>query len=774
MLAALVLTGCKKEMYHNTFLAVAEPTAESRDSKTELVDESVVVWKGGDQISVRTTTQTKQYMAEFSNENASSKAVFETEAQEDKYNGDSKFIALFPYSENDDLGTGDDENTHVVVDIPQSQTYVNDNTFGGTALPMVAYGGVNDGSISRIQFHNLAGLVRLQLCSDEAKSLSSISFQTTGQNYISGGFEVMNFRTNNPTLTPNTTGKGARPSNTLTIDFSESSCTLGSEPKTFYVPLPAQAGDVSYSIMMTVNAGGQSVQKSFTVPIRRNAITKMPVLRITSWENGGSTEATIAGNGTKERPFLIYTVADLKKVRDVFNTRTESLNGKEIWNEKCYFHIMTSTIVLTKDNWPTTASVTRGAMQFNGHLVYNATQNSANPGIENSSEVPLFYSISEGSTVTGLTVRGNLIISTSQDRTFSPFCLTNNGEIKNCHVSRSASYVMDYDGENINDDGGVLVGVGGICVTNSSTGKIKNCGCASTLVGPDVAGICLDNQGSIKDCYAASPMLVFGTGNTGLSVCSIRAAGVCYKNGGTINGCYFAANSAHPIDASWGGIAYYNAGDITNCYIATSGVMQSNTSVGGIVHTMTAGTLDYCRNDADVMYVLGGSAGLGGIVNTLNGANAEVRNCIRYSSTGTFNCVSGPLGGVVALLNAGKVYNSAFYGDMSRASVPQKGAFVGRMQAGTIANCYAIQTPALGPNTAFVGSKAETNCTIAHCYGQIATTGVELYDEVDNILEALNGWTAPAASTYFQWDGTTTTPPILNPNKYISTSKRRR
>ena len=796
LLVALTLAGCKKEMVKCSFLAEAEPTADSKgDAKTQLNSESVVTWTSGDEITVRSLDQTGSVVATFSTGGAidseDPKAIFTAEVETKyTYDGNTRFIALFPHSEKNDLGKG--ESPTVYIDIPTEQDYVNDNTFGNTALPMVAYGGTKDGDISRILFHNLAGMVRIQLYSQEEKNLTSITFEEISGKYISGNFEVNDYQTSSPSVTPcENTGNENKPKNTLKINF-DNNCTLKStELKTFYLPLPAQKvqnNEVEYSIKMTVNAGSSRFVKSFTVPIRRNGTTKLPALNITSWNNdgtgNGSANPTLAGNGTIERPFLIYSVDDLKLVRDIFNGNGQ-LNGVDIKNGKYHFRIVRSDIELTQDNWPVeSATTTRGAISFNGYLTYGANQTSSDPGIGNSSDVPLFYSISDGSSVIGLTVRGDKTIFTDDPVQYSPFCFINNGNITNCHVSRTSTYVIEYDGEPTN---ATQVGLAGLCVTNSNTGKISGCGCGATLVANNVGGICLQNNGIIQDCYASSPMKVYTIGSNTTTICAARAGGICYNHeSGTITGCYFAANSAQAIETSWGGIAYYlSAGQITNCYIASSGVMQSYTSVGGIVHTMTGGKLDYCRNDADVINVLGGTSGLGGIVNTLNGDNAEVRNCIRYSPTGTFHCSVGPIGGVVALLNAGKVYNSAFYGDMSRSSVAQKGAFVSRMQGGTIANCYALQTTDLGPNTVFVGNMAESGCTIAHCYGQIETTGVELYD-ADEIKDNLNGWPSATGAgwpgtgdTYRQWVQTTTNdvpnpPQLTTQENYLSTPGKRR
>lgn len=774
ILGVLYLAGCKKDLVTNTIMAEAEEA--SNDSKTEMLNESLVVWQDGDEITIRSLSGTTTTKATFNYASGKgNEALFETEPIGEKYTTKTEYIALFPHRE-DEYGIalnnlGDGSTPTVTIDLATEQEYAGDNTFGSKACPMVAYGGFVQNDLSRILFHNLAGVVRIQLrdATSSNKTLQSIEFLSIGDTPlpVAGKFSVKNYEGYDPYLTP----VDGQTSNTVTITFNDNAPTLGNALSTFYLAVPAKKGDAQYGFQMTVNAtDGSKMVKQFTVPVRRNALVKLPALNITSWENQGTATATIAGNGTADRPFLIYTTQDLIIVRNAFN-KDRYLNGVDLSLGTSHFRIMTNKIVLNPEGdnkWPTD-DATRGGIDFKGHMYNYANQSVSDLGIVNNTDVPIFHSIGANSSVSGLIVRGTCTTTNENGNMFSPLCLTNNGTIMNCRVSSSATYVMNYSGEK-------TVGMAGICVYNSKNATISGCGCGGTLVARRVAGICYQNEGKIMDSYAASPMKVYSGSNE-----SLYAAGICYDNRNIIKSCYFAANASHEVVASWGGIAYLNSGTVMDCYIATSSVMNSSASVGGIVHTMTDGLLDHCWNDADVMNVLNGTEGLGGIVNTLNGATAEVRNCMRYAPTGTFECESGPIGGVVAKMVKGYVYNCAFYGDMSLAEVSQKGAFVGNMLGGTIANCYGLQNTAFGIDTPpFYGSKA-SSATVSHCYGHTAVTDeVAVYD-ASTITGLLNDWkmypdnTPIATNTYRQWVQTNGNPPqITTQNAYLPTTTKRR
>lgn len=761
MLVALLFAGCSKEKSQVLFLAESEAPA-GQDAKTQLRDERFILWEEGDEISFRSLDENDAVRARFKlvSTDSSTKAVFESyrDLSEKNYNSNTQYLALYPYSKNNILGSGNPV-SGVFIDIPAEQPYVGDETFGRTAMPMVAYGGTyseTSGPYTRLLFHNLAGIVRIQMnnATGEDVQLQTITFSS--DQGLAGKFEVVNPDKHDPYLK-----KASGTSNTLTISFAGTRFTLGSDLKTFYIPLPAQnVGNIVYNIKMTVTTtDGKSMNVNFTAPIRRNGLTKMPALNITEWARNGAT-VSLAGNGTIDRPFLIYTWQDLVKVRNAFNN-AGSINGVNLSTASpsdLNFRIMRNDIVLQSEyeiDGQKVEGWTGQGIAFRGVMTYGANQSVADPGIANNTDVPLFLSIASGSSVIGIPVRGTSTQSFQGiGAFFSPFCTTNEGTISNCRVSNSARFVM-------NTDGIGTVGLAGLCVTNNGT--IENCGCGGTLKAPNVAGICYTNQGTIKGCYASSPMKVFVT-ESNIDKSSSYAAGICFNNQGTIEGCYFAANSSHLISASWGGIAYNNSATITNCYIASSGVMYSTTSVGGVVHTMTGGTLDYCRNESDVMNVTAGVNGLGGIVNTLSGG--VVRNCIRHSS-GSFTCAAGPKGGFVATMTGTpEVYNCAFYGDMSLSTATKCGAFVGDMQGGTIKNCYGIQS-AIGDAIPFYGDRDASVTTIDSCYSNATSVGITTVTDYSGLDTTLNGnITSLRLSSCHTWvAGTSTVPPTLATSK---------
>ena len=748
MLLALI-TGCTKESSSFRFLAEAETPAGLGDDKTYLENENLVYWETTDTIDAWRVGENTKVPLVFQGGSSNPKAMFLPLDASTKFEGNgTTFVALFPHNNSNSYNGSQPQ-----VVFPSAQGYVDDHTFGHTACPMAAYGGevtgeVMDGEqVVRMVFHNLCGLVRIQLRnSQDAKTLKRIRFTSTDGKKLSGLFNVNSIETYNPYVAATSSARD-------TVSITKIGQTLGNDLLTFYLPLPALSGTLaaSYSITMQVVASDGSqdyfMKKNFTVPIRRNGITMMPSITIDSWgyseSESGSGIIGLAGNGTHERPFLIYTVEDLVKVRDAFK-KSQTLNGVAVTSTNSEFRVMRSDIILTPQNW------TEGISQFRGSFIYAANQNS-NPGIENNTDIPLFESITANGTVQNVVVRGSHSWADATT-SFSPLCRLNEGRMANCRVSDNASYVLS-------DPGTGSVGVAGICVTNSGT--ISGCGCRATLSAPEVAGICLENtaSGKIVACYTSSPMHT----NIGNSYAAY-AAGICYLNVGEVKDCYFASNINAPVATQWGGIVYQNGvgGTVTHCYVDASGIIQSTTSIGGIVHTMTGGVVDNCWNDADLMNVQQGpiTGGLGGIVFSLQGG--EVRNCIRYRPTGSFTCTGqGVVGGCVARMSGDAIVrNCAFYGDMALSSVTVKGTLVGSVSGGTIENTYGWQTAA-GSASNFYGQLAGTP-TLSHCYGQLQQTGVTL-STINNLLDNLNGWSAPTSGVYMKWkSGGNNEPPILD------------
>lgn len=777
LLALLVLlVGCEKETVVHMFRAEMEVPADEEGSKTELINESMVYWQVGDKIDAWCVGGDTKVTLVFKGASSNPVALFESEDNNTniKFGGSGNtFIALFPHDNGNSFNGG---NAKVV--FPAEQDYAGDNTFGTTACPMVAYGDYVDANgVVRLLFHNLCGIVRIQLRSTASTSgmkLKNIQF-ASDNDYLSGPFSVNGHDQYNPYVSA---ASGA----SKTVTISNINKEIGNDLLTFYLVLPAVAGGKNYHLSMRVNAqegdGGQTYQitKVFTANVRRNSITKLPALTIKAWSSsttdGGETSVGLAGNGTQNRPFLIYSAADLVLVRDAFNNQDEShsqINGVMLkQGTPSWFKIMRSDIVLGEGG----TTWENGINGFRGNMIYGANQTSM-PGIENNSGAPIFESIASDGIVDGLVVRGSY--SGTGNASFSPLCNTNHGRITNCRLSDNATYELT----TTSTEG---VGMAGICVTNSSTGIISACGCRATLSATRVAGICLENSGKIVACYASSPMRAVHTTDNGTTYAS-QAAGICFKNSNMVKDCYFASNINMLYPTEWGGIVYRNieGGNVTHCYVDASGIIQSTASIGGIVHKIEGGVIDNCWNDADLMNVQRSNAGgLGGIVYSMEGG--EVRNSIRYRPTGSLTCTgSGVVGGFVARMSGGEVRNCAFYGDLTQSTVQVKGAFVGTISGGTIQNVYGYQTP-IGPSTDFYGQKSG-NPTFSFCYGQTEQNNdIIIPSSNESLLSQLNGnggWTATSANTYMQWidpnTGTSaanTAPPVINQKSYLPLSSQ--
>lgn len=715
LLAGTLATSCQKETLSNINILAVSETADN-PSKTRLKDECFVYWEEDDAITAA-AERYEQFKATFQksydNEGNNMRAIFVPEDKDAKVPTTGNFTALFPF--NTENVIADDT---VQINLAEEQGYRTgkadaDYSFGPTACPMVAYGNYHDteDNIVRMLFHNLSGLVRLHLMSNASGvtevNVTKITVTSKDRN-LSGLFTVKDYKTNAPYLEG-----GSGKSVTITPNGKDG-ISLPAAGLMFYVALPALSGTatVNYQnlelIIDAKNRNGDPIwaSQTFSAPIRRNGITYMPSLTVTAWSAGESnysqTESGISGNGSSARPFLIYTAADLKKLRDLSDGNLP-LNGVALNSTDVYVKIMRSDIKLTDDNWD------KGFDNFKCRMIYSASQASARPGITNNSQHPIFREVS--GIVEGITVRGKFSITAQDDTSkFSPLChtLRAGGKIVNCALGDTSSFSIS---------GGTDKALAGVCVYNYGT--IEGCGCRGRLAAKSIAGICYRNcaDAIVKQCYTASPMQTFVVNRNGEVInASGKAGGIVYENLGTVEDCYMSAN-INKQGTEWGGIVYTNSGTVRQSYLDASGIIQSTKGVGGIVHTMTAGEIDYCWNDADLVDVDAG--GLGGIVNTLSGGT--VHNCFRGRGVGSLTCRGGATGGVVATMRGGTVENCYAYTDMSQSTVSQRGTFVGTINGGTIENCYGISSFVSDDVTKFYGSKG-TDSYFTNCYTNLAVS----------------------------------------------------
>lgn len=753
LLASLLAVSCEKEIQKTMkvdFTATMEqPTG---DSKVYLLNEQWIYWERYDAISIGSNMSTAdaapsvaslagQGIDDFEEYNATFTAY-------DLPEGSENFMALHPASDYNRIvsaGTGGNTFSKVQIYLKPEQSYRTDErgdyTFDKQVLPMVAwYGDGWSHSAPNLDFHNLAGIVRLQFYNSTGEDYKITSIVVTSDKQLCGMFNVYRRYSFNPHLTGTGTAANGEDIRQLTLTMPEGGLEFDQDSlRSFYLVLPALHGmdtATSYSLNVTVNAvkADRTVytfSKNLTAPTRRNGITYTRAIGVTNFAASATTTGLV-GNGTQDRPFKIYSAAELKIVRDSFASPRGGkvhINGQEVTKDT-YFRIMRSDIVLTDDNWP------GGISGFKGHMTYYSNAPGVVHGITNRSSRPLFVSITNEGVVEELTVKCDRSVSLMGNY-FSPFCTTNNGEIVDCHVTTPSGNLMSFNG----------ILFAGICQTNNKTIKNSTCSVQGTF-GSNFAGICYynNNGATIEGCIASSPMSVTMSGS------NRTAAGIVYDNHGTVKDCYFDAHytaSAH----SWGGIAYtnYSDGSIEHCYMSVSAIVHAVT-VGGIVCTNN-GNVDYCWSHGELR-----GTKVGAIAATVSGG--RLVNCfvddplcvITLLASGSAHYA----GGIAAEQTGGRIENCfAYLHHITRNdNTGVYGTLVGSITGGSITNCYSREEYSDTPR--FYGNN--TSGTLNRCWivsntaaqTQTGLTGKYTTSQLDDLKTSLEAPGMPAGSR--SWD----------------------
>ncbi len=698
----LLATACEKEIPVNgnlkdvQFNATIEPL-EGSDTKVYLFQEQFVLWELGDQISIGSDlTIADESPAVGDLVSASPGSDFEN------FNGvflaplpenSGKFLGLHPVSSgNRIIGSGaGSADFAVTLDMPAEQPRrpgeKEDLTFAKQVYPMVAwYGGTWDPAHPtpyNLDFRSLGCILRVQLynATASAATLKDITFTSrlgSGCMQLSGPFTIGNYNIPEPYLTPKASPSAEEQQVKLT--FGSGLTFNTNDLKTFYLVLPAIAGEgvtTTYKLTMEVKADVGGDEKTFSMDLtaktRRRGVTNMRAVGVTDWTSTPpDTVVTLAGNGTKDRPFKVYTIDDLLYLRSCYNDTTpgtpRTINRQPITKDT-YIHLMRTDIVLTTANWNSSS-----IENFAGHFV-DASSN-ASHGITNNSNIPLFEDITSKGHVENLVLKSGASLSGSASF-LSPFCNINRGEIKNCRLSGTVS--------------ATYADLGGIVGQNLDGGTIKGCACEANLSvssGKHIGGICLDNANGLGNESVVSGCYVSAT--SALTMTGAEIGGICHDNQGTVQDCYFSATINAGGDANWGGIVYKNSATVSkveHCYL--NGSITTTGTVGGIVHTVSSGTVDYCWL---AKYVKGSQAG--GIAHTVSGG--KVINCYTDNSEAQIlvDVGSGTHigGGIVAIVSGGEVTNSYVYTLNINGSSATLGGFVGRLTGGIISNSYAQES----------------------------------------------------------------------------------
>lgn len=696
MMVLLLLTAsCEKDVPSGNlkqiqFNATIEPLAGSAD-KVYLYNEEWVFWELGDQISIGsdlTTADAAPAGADLVNASPGSdfedfNGVFVASLPM----GSQYFLGLHPKRDNNRIISTGGSSFDVHIDLPAEQPRRPGNrediSFAKQIYPMVAwFGGLWDAEHPtpfNLDFLSLGCLVRVQLfnASTSDATIKDITFTSrdgSGNMQLSGVFAVGNYNVPEPYLTAKPSPTAAEKQVKLT--FGSGMAFERDTLRTFYLVLPAVAGNgvtTTYKLEMTVRAEVSGVEKTFTKTFtagtRRIGITNMRALGITDWKSTPSTSVGLAGCGTKDRPFKIYTVDDLVLLRDCYNG-SRKINGQDI-TEDTYIQVMRRDIVLTTSNWYSSS-----IENFVGHFCDIASGDpSDDHGITNNSNIPIFQNVTSTGHIENLVVKSGATLTATASY-LSPLCNVNEGEIKDCILRGTVS--------------ASFADLGGIAGQNRNGGQIIGCACdanMSVASGKHIGGICLDNISSPGHESIISACRVESS-SASHSFSAAEVGGICHDNQGTIRDCLFLATITSGSDARWGGIVYNNstsAGIVEYCL--SNGSIISLGTVGGIAHTVSGGTVNYCWLTKNVK-----GSQVGGIAHTVNGGT--VINCYVDNPTAQVqvDVSTGGThigGGIAAIVSGGEVKNSFVNNGSFSGAGAILGHFVGNLTGGVISNSYS-------------------------------------------------------------------------------------
>lgn len=776
VLLGLAACNPEKEKGAFRFAATIEQPTPDTDTKTYFVGEHWIYWESYDRITMGGNYSTD-------GEHCHADLVGTTDPDYEDYNGvfisydmDARtkhFLGLFPHSaENVIVGSGNESNSNfptVKINLPATQPYhESDTTFARNVFPMVAwYGGTwteDPYTPYNLDFHSLGCIVRLQLFnqSNDDKTIDHITITSNDSKKLSGLFDVVGYKSYDTVHVVPTSSA----STTVTLGGNAGGISFAKdELRSFYLVLPATSGTstIVYNLHMDVQTtDGQHCQKNFQVKVRRNGITYLRALGITTWNasNGAATPGLV-GNGTKERPFKIYTTAELIYMRDAFNEASEAggyahghyakINGQTLDGPGYYFRLM-NTDTLTATNWQ------EAIKNFYCQLDYTVSE-TGKPAIVNNSQVPLFDTVDADAVVHGISMTRTLTTNINSTTNYSPFCKINRGLLEDCSIASSQG--ISYFGPSM----------AGICYRNYGT--LRGCSCKTRLSFPSgtgsAAGICYQNDGTIEGCYAGTPMTVSGA----------HAAGICYNNTlhSTVKDCYFAS-TVTGSSATWGGIVHTNQGNVIHCYLSSTGSIATTKSVGGIVNSHNMGRIDYCWTAGPLHGDL-----MGGIAASMTNNLDTIVNCYCNRAALTLTNEATTAGGVhrggglVGQMSAGRLENSFVYLDHIAqihlsGSNSVVGGLVGSLTGGTVRNCYAYETSASQRH--LYGEKSGSP-TVEGCFlvgGGTAGTGYSIVNISTGDIAASNAYLATmkealhdnVSGYYKDWEKTASTTMITVPH----------
>ena len=352
----------------------------------------------------------------------------------------------------------------------------------------------------------------------------------------------------------------------------------------------------------------------------------VPLVTTDSWNTTTDTEPAWevrtlgtreSGDGTKDNPFLIYTVDDLQAMKDNLTAHYALANdidasATEEWNGGTGFE------PVGDDEDRFTGSLDGRNYTITGLFIDRPSSN----------YVGQFGSIGPG----GLVINVGLLVvdSTGQDYVGGLVGI-NDGSVSNCYVTGSVSGTDSVGGlvgfnrgriENCHSGGNVSSdwNVGGLVGQNIG-GSISNCSATGSVSGGGtVSGLVGANSGPVENCYATGSV----SGNDYLG-------GLVGRNYVSISNCYASGMVSGTGDYVGGlvgsnGDYWARGGPVENCY--ATGNVTGEKDVGGFVGWNNQGSVENCHATGHVTRPSGTSEVLGGFV----GHNYQGRIITCYST----------------------------------------------------------------------------------------------------------------------------------------------
>jgi hypothetical protein len=315
---------------------------------------------------------------------------------------------------------------------------------------------------------------------------------------------------------------------------------------------------------------------------------------------------TYKGDGSVSNPYLIYTVADLKAIRDSINTK----NG--VYGNKAYKLMANLDFSKETSDWTpigdTTTVAFKGIFDGNGKTIKGVhiakTDNKSYGGI--------FGNI-EGAEIKNLGINWNSLFGVNLlgDYYVGGIAAYGSGTIINCYTSgeiHGSAHGFAYAG-------GIL-GNGTATITNCySNGRITAFSFFDSNGAFEyVGGILGKGTTTITNCHYDSKTL----GSYGATCRPRYAGGIAGHITGTISSCYSIGKIGCPSKFG-GGIAGYSIGTIINCY-TTEEVesLYSNEETNGGIAGQSEGTIINC-------YSTGATCGI--YVGGIAGSGTDITNC---------------------------------------------------------------------------------------------------------------------------------------------------